>query len=884
MSSRGRLSIGAILFVVSFPASTAIGADPGLGTLGPTLIDEAVRLGPASQAADADGEWDVPPPTGRAGHTAIYDPVRDRMIEFGGYTVGSVLLNEVWTLSLADSAIWTQLFPTGETAPSARFNHTAIYDPVRDRMVVFGGSNNQTFALSLAGTPEWSNLAPAGTPPTNLASGACTAVYDPIRDRMLVFGGNGPNADLWELTLNGGPVWTKLAPEGTLPAGRLDHTAVYDPVRDRMLVFGGYGGGARNDTWSLSLAGGTPTWVPLTTSGTLPSARYAHSAVYDPVNDRMIIYGGLGASSERLADVWALSLAGAPAWTQLTFSGSQPNARNSHTAIYDPHHQRMVVWAGSGGPVGGGPYLSDVGSVSLSGDPTWTQVTPIWTPPVARSFASAVYDSSRARMIVFGGAMSGIARNDVWTLSLVGMPAWSELVTSGTPPNPREYQSMIYDSARDRLVVFGGWDGTNHIYRNDVWALSLSGSPTWTQLLPEGAPPHSRGFHQAIYDPAMDRMVVFGGYDNTNYYNDAWELTLAGTPRWTQLAPGAAPSARTGATAIYDPDRRRMVVFGGYTGSGVALNDTWVLSLSGSPVWTQLSPGGTLPVGRVWHSAVYDQVRDRMVVFAGSAGCCQANDTWALSLSDGGTWSLLAVGGTPPIERWGQSAIFDANGNRMVTFGGGDNNLQYNDVRFLTFGGAMTSVFLTDFRAAPTIEGMELLWTTTDESDHVGFHVWRRVATQVTSEEVRLTTDLITSADEHYRFLDVAAEAGQTYEYRLADVSRTGTVTFHGPYTATMPEDARPSRVWLGLAAPNPTRSHASVRFALPEAGTAMLQVFDVQGRMVRTLVDGVIPAGLHEAAWDGLSSAGRPAAAGVFYFRLDAGGVVKTSKLMLLR
>ena len=48
---------------------------------------------------------------------------------------------------------------------------------------------------------------------------------------------------------------------------------------------------------------------------------------------------------------------------------------------------------------------------------------------------------------------------------------------------------------------------------NDVWALSLSGSPTWAQLAPAGTPPGAWYGHSAIYDPARDRMVVFGGND-----------------------------------------------------------------------------------------------------------------------------------------------------------------------------------------------------------------------------------------------------------------------------------------------------------------------------------------------------------------------------------
>jgi hypothetical protein len=128
-----------------------------------------------------------------------------------------------------------------------------------------------------------------------------------------------------------------------------------------------------------------------------------------------------------------------------------------------------------------------------------------------RFASSAIYDPVRDRMLVFGSTRGGFL-NDVWALSLAGAPTWTKLTPTGTPPGGRIFQSAIYDSARDRMVVFGGYyyDGSDH-YLNDVWALSLAGTPAWTQLTPSGTPPTARCYHSAIYDPVRDRMVVFGG-------------------------------------------------------------------------------------------------------------------------------------------------------------------------------------------------------------------------------------------------------------------------------------------------------------------------------------------------------------------------------------
>jgi hypothetical protein len=242
-----------------------------------------------------DGAWTtVPPPPGRYAHTAFYDPVRDRLVVFGGWD-GS-RCNDAWALSLAGSPAWSALTPAGNSPP-ARVDHTAIYDPLRDRIVVFGGSSegasyrNDVWALSLAGSPVWSELTPAGTPPPGRHSHS--AFYDPVRDRMVAFGGTGGSLrnDVWALSLAGSPAWSELTPAGTLPTGRVDHTSIYDPLRDRMVVFGGNDGNVRNDVWALSLAG-SPAWSELTPTGTPPIGRTKHTAIYDPPRDRMVVLGG----------------------------------------------------------------------------------------------------------------------------------------------------------------------------------------------------------------------------------------------------------------------------------------------------------------------------------------------------------------------------------------------------------------------------------------------------------------------------------------------------------------------------------------------------------------------------------------------------------------
>jgi hypothetical protein len=83
---------------------------------------------------------------------------------------------------------------------------------------------------------------------------------------------------------------------------------------------------------------------------------------------------------------------------------------------------------------------------------------------------------------------------------------------------------------------------------------------------------------------------------------------------------------------------------------------------------------------------------------------------------------------------------------------------------------------------------------------------------------------------------------------------------------------------------PNPFRGGTSIAYASPRPMPVTLRVFDVSGRMVRTLVDGVVPAGRHTVTWDGRDERGLETTAGVYFYRLDGENETLTKKTIRLR
>ena len=94
----------------------------------------------------------------------------------------------------------------------------------------------------------------------------------------------------------------------------------------------------------------------------------------------------------------------------------------------------------------------------------------------------------------------------------------------------------------------------------------------------------------------------------------------------------------------------------------------------------------------------------------------------------------------------------------------------------------------------------------------------------------------------------------------------------------------QPATLMLAEAHPNPMRASSTIAFSLTRTGAVSLSVLDVQGRHVRTLAQGSLPAGEHRVEWNGLDGDGRPASAGVYLVRLEAEGHTLSSKIVRVR
>jgi len=510
-------------------------------------------------------------------------------------------------------------------------------------------------------------------------------------------------------------------------------------------------------------------------------------------------------------------------------------------------------------------------------DGIWSSLPGGSAPGPRREYA-ALYDSKQNRYFIFAGLTytypgPAIDVLEVWTLSLdMPTPTWAQISFNGNQPGERHSPQWGYDPARNRLIVFGGYGhhypGGDDEYLNDVWELTLDGQPQWNELHPIGTPPDGRLAGAAVYDQLRQRFVGFGG--TRGLPTDTWVLDLHSEPEWVQDSlAGASPPGSYGMVGIYDQFRDRMVMFGGSTSDdywGVH-NDTWALDLASPMTWTKLQPSGTLPTARRSGTAVHDLVRDRMVIYGGwdsqtNTDSSFLGDTWALSLSPNLAWTQLSPAGTTPVGRDATGAVYDAGNDRMVFFGGWAGDYMLGDTQFLSWGTPAPEPSMTA-NAAATSSAASLTWSVVGMNGERAA-VYRRDP----NSEWSLISTVENNGTGTLTFRDPSVVPGARYGYLLGIPSRAGAVVggeawVDVPTVTGLPPVAVAFR--LDPVSPNPVVGRFEVSMSLMGDAPATLELMDVTGRLRASRAFAAGDPGPHTVEL----GSGSDFAAGVYFLRL---------------
>jgi len=548
--------------------------------------------------------------------------------------------------------------------PGQRFLGTAAYDPLRSRVVMFGGEScNAPDCTDLADTWQWdgADWAQYLGPAPSSRHGAASA-FD--GSRVVLFGGlsDRPLADTWGFD---GTAWQPL-PTAEPPVGppaRWLHVMAYDSHRKRLVMFGGIDSNSNvlGDTWEWD---GT-TWTQ-NTATPAPAARSGAMMAYDPKRGVIVLAGG-GAST-LLNDVWEYD----GTWHDRT-PASGPTV-NAGVMAFDTASGQLVAFANGAGGTNADHTYAWVGT-------TWVDLALTVEPPPRNQMLIA---SAGARLLMIGGFNT---QAEEW---IFDGGAWSQ----PTAPSPRYDFMIANDQPRGQLVMFGGQSRADNSYLGETWLFTKSG---WQQVT-TGTMPGARSNGAIAYDGGAHDVLMFGGTNGsalaeTWAWDGAWHSKSGTMPparyaaslaydgqamiligglappihevwswdgaNWTNITTTGITDGVIGPVLGFDPIRTELVSVGGFGPK------TWTFGASGWASYSGASPTPSFPMPT--QKLAWAPARQRLV-FAGDTG-----DAWEWN---GATtqWQAVAASNPPAAAHGAGVTTLDGAAVRIFEGFGGDSS------------------------------------------------------------------------------------------------------------------------------------------------------------------------------------------------------------------
>ncbi|MBI5526241.1 MAG: hypothetical protein HY897_07895 [Deltaproteobacteria bacterium] len=559
------------------------------------------------------------PRDGLTGYAVAYDRDRGNTVLFGGgYPENSnvFVVDETWTW---DGEDWHLESPSFR--PPARFVLAMAYDENRGRVVLYGGdvhSDNPLSKTCLSDTWEWDGrewhiMRPVTSPPCRLSE---SVAYDPVRKKVVLFGGYdevfGPYPvpsryfnDLWEWD---GEAWTETTPENPPEFERL--LVTYDANRRKLFIYPGapslvtfWFGPWIPAPGGWELDGNSFNWIEL------PGGEFAgfgYGMSFDESTRRLVLFG---MSRQRLNDTLE--------WEDNGWQPSQlfvaPTARSGAHMGFDNRRGVIVLLGGSGHRPANGD--SERGETWEWDGHVWRLRNPVDRPPEAE-WRAMVYDDVRGHMLLYnsGCHAEGGSCGETWTWD---GNAWWRLATAHSP-GERRNAAMAFDSARGRAVLFGGSGISGGV--NDAHTWEFDGEDWVVRRTPQN--PEGRTGHAMVYDKKRGRAVMFGG-EGSETFRDTWEWD---GETWTKAADDGEPEGDFFFAMAYDSARARVLLHGSYLGR--TDNDSMETWEWDGRSWRRLVPSNR-PSAWYGFAMAYDSWRDRLVLFGGSPdGRWNLDETW----------------------------------------------------------------------------------------------------------------------------------------------------------------------------------------------------------------------------------------------------------------
>jgi len=510
-------------------------------------------------------------------------------------------------------------------------------------------------------------------------------VFDPLGRRVLLIDSPviGQPPAIWEHALDGdGGRFIELHPSGTPPELTLSRS-VYDPINRRVVFFGGIDistGDFSDALVTLDVSTrGAERWVSIAAPEPAPEARIFPLMGFDPIGGRVLVVGGGGPGETQFNDLWSLDVSreGFEAWTR--HSTTVPDGAISGGLVVDPSRDRAVIVGGAVSSGGTTVPQNTILSADLDDLEAGFADTGV-SFPVSISLPAVGLDAEGDRAIVAFGQTDGRADQEaVYALDLSTLAA-TPLDLGPATPSRGGAGFIEADPYGEGLVAYFADPSPDDRHTYSLYRLADS---TLTPIHAYGldAPP-------VVFGAAHGGQVFFGGETIAGErLEDLWEYDpIAGLQRLdprpdeiTSNTPG--PRAHLGAYAA-----RGLAPIGFHGGFGDDATP-WRLGTDGSasPPWIERTLRTAAPF-TPRQDAVHFGSRCGEGMFSGFDGTAVANTTYMLDCAVSGLrdceWSALGESGPRPAARSAAAAGTTTVGDLLV-FGGSNGTTVLDDLWLL---------------------------------------------------------------------------------------------------------------------------------------------------------------------------------------------------------
>ena len=298
-------------------------------------------------------------------------------------------------------------------------------------------------------------------------------------------------------------------------------------------------------------------------------------------------------------------------WEQITLD-THPSARIGHSMAPIYNDDKVILFGGWDG----NNYLNDTWLYDLS-DNKWTLLNPNSEPSGRRYHSmSTIYNDDK--VFLFGGYDANNDDDETWWYDLSD----NEWTGSGGGARPtarcRHAIASIYGD--DKVILYGGSSDGGETWMGDFW-----NADGWTKKNPPSNPAPIRIRHVmgTIYDD--DKIFLFGGDDASDYYNETWIYDLS-ADQWTNKNPVNYPCARINSAVGYVYNNDKIILFGGKNQT-TKFDDTWEYDHSEN-TWKKMQFQNH-PSARYCHSMSPIWNSDKILLFGGDDGAYD-DETWIL--------------------------------------------------------------------------------------------------------------------------------------------------------------------------------------------------------------------------------------------------------------